>query len=92
MYITQVAMSYGHSSNSTHYARIYTRANLEPSTRLKTGSIFYPYSEAVLSNSDIVIPLECPTYLPAGTAIKVSGIASVTGIATVVLRGWIETV
>jgi peptide methionine sulfoxide reductase MsrA len=91
LYIYQILFSYGHASDQTHYARLYTRANIEPSTRFNTGSIFYPFSESVLSNSSQIVPIDGPTYLPAKTDIKISGIATVSGHATGVLRGWLET-
>jgi hypothetical protein len=91
VYVTGVMMSFGYTaSNAIHYCRIYTRANREPSTGMLTGSIFYPYSEVVVTNSMAYTELTTPTRLMAKTDIKVSAVASVAGLATVALRGWIE--
>lgn len=92
LWVYQILFSFGHTTaGTTHYARMYTRANIEPTTNFNTGSIFYPFSEATCTNAAVVIPINGPTKLPAKTDIKISGIATATGTATCVLRGWLET-
>lgn len=90
LYVTDINWSYGYAANQTHYCRLYTRATQNEGFR--TPGIFYPYTECVLANSSAQIHLTCPTKLVAGVDLKVSGIASVAGIADVTLRGWLETV
>ena len=90
LYIVQFTVSYGYATNQTHYARLYTRANVEPGTSFSTRSIFYAYTEVICANTSQMVTLEIPTKLPAKTDIKVSGIASFSGIASVALRGWLE--
>jgi hypothetical protein len=91
VYVTQYSASYSTTGNANkEYARLYTRANIEPDTRFQTDGIFYAYTEVAMQNSTIVIPLEIPTKLPAKTDIKISGVATASGVASIVLRGWIE--
>jgi hypothetical protein len=74
------------------FARIWTRANREPSTGFLTNNIFYSYTEIISNNQSIVMHLPIPTKLLSKTDIKMSGIASSTGVAVCSLRGWTETV
>lgn len=90
LYVTEFTMGYGYATNQTHYCRLYTRANVEASTGFNTGSIFYPYTEVICANTSQLVRLDCPTKLPAKTDIKISGVASFAGIATIALRGWLE--
>jgi hypothetical protein len=76
---------------SNEYARITTRANVDPSTKFNTGKMFYPYTDIISSSENVEMELQVATKLPAKTDIKVSAIASEVGIITVVLRGWLET-
>lgn len=92
LYVTHIAGSYGTTGNANkEYGRIYTRVNMEPSTRFKTGAIFYPYTELLMQNNTAPTQLECPTKIPAGFDLKVSCVASATGVAMSVLRGFLET-
>jgi len=91
LYIYEFSAAYATSgSPNKEYARLYTRANMEPSTRFKTGSLFYSYTEVLVQNITIVVPLQVPTKFDSCTDIKMSGIASAAGIATCALRGWLE--
>lgn len=90
LYINQWSAGYAYSHNSTHYARIYVRANLEFSTSFNTGNIFYPFAEVVCSNSDIMIPLHIPIKLPAKTDLKVAALGDYAGVVTTALRGWLD--
>jgi hypothetical protein len=91
LYVTTINAAFGHSTNKNEYCRVYTRATQMPGTLIHTNGIFYPYTEAVLSNSTQTIELDVPTKLSAQTDIKVSAIASVAGgVASVALRGWLE--
>lgn len=91
LFITQYAASFATTGNANkEYARIYTRANMEPSTGFHTGNIFYGYTEMAMQNSTAISNFDSPTKLTPKTDIKISGIASATGVACAVLRGWIE--
>lgn len=90
LYVVQFVAGYAYAHNSTHYCRIYTRANVEPSTLFNTGNIFYPFTEVLCSNSSQLVLLEAPTMLPAKTDLKVSALAEYAGMASVALRGWLE--
>jgi len=90
LYIYELEFSFGYAANQTHYCRLYTRANIEPRTSFNTGSLFYPYSEAICANSSHTVKIDIPTKIPEKTDIRVSGIASVSGVAAVVMRGWLE--
>lgn len=89
LYVTDVNWSYGYSTNQTHYARLYTRAT--SNNGFITQGIFYPCTECVLSNSAATIHLTFPVKLTTGIDLKVSGIATYSGIAQVTMRGWLET-
>jgi hypothetical protein len=88
LYVTQFVCGYGYSHNSTHYGRIYTRATYNDGVR--TPGIFYPYTECVVSNNSLFVPLSIPTKLPEKVDIKNSVLADYAGIATITLRGWLE--
>lgn len=90
LYVTEFVVGYGYKTNTTHYCRIYTRANMEASTGFHTGSLFYPYTEVICSNSSQAVRLDIPTKLTATTDIKVSAIATYAGGASIALRGWLE--
>jgi hypothetical protein len=90
LYVTEFAVAYGYKTNTTHYCRLYTRANMEAATGFNTGSIFYPFTEVICSNSSQLVRLDVPTKLSAKTDIKVSAIATFAGAASVALRGWLE--
>lgn len=75
---------------SREYARITTRANIDPTTRFMTDGLFYPFTDIISSGEDVIMPLPLPTRLSEKTDIKVSAITSETGVITTVLRGWIE--
>lgn len=87
LYVLYVSFGYAYASNSTHYARLYTRANIEPSTGFRTGDIFYPFSEGLMSNNTIPIEIPAPTRLPEKTDIRVSALADFAGVAVAALRG-----
>lgn len=91
LYVTQFTGAYGTAGNANkENARIYTRANIEPATKFRTGNLFYPFTEFAVQNSTVVITYECPTKLPAKTDIKISAIATSSGQISTVLRGWLE--
>jgi len=93
LYVVQFMFSYGYSlANKVEWARLYTRANIEPSTGFLTGNIFYPYTEILLEGGSSFVPLQMYTKLPQKTDIKVSGYSSTStaGPATVVLRGFLQ--
>lgn len=87
--INGFVVSYGYSTNQTHYCRVYTRATYNDG--FITDSIFYPYTDIVVSNSSQEVKLDQPTKFPAGVDIKVSALATYAGTAQITLRGWLET-
>jgi|WetSurMetagenome_2_1015567.scaffolds.fasta_scaffold18875_4 hypothetical protein len=89
LYIVSFMAAYSFAANQVNWGRLYTRANREPSTGLLTGSLFYPYTEVIASNGSVFVEIDVPTRLLEKTDIKISGIASTSGIASVVLRGYI---
>lgn len=91
IYIVQICAGYGYSTNQTHYSRLYLRANIEPSTGFRTGSIFHPLAEVICANTSQEINLRSPMRIDEKIDIKTSGISTFSGVATMVLRGWIET-
>jgi len=91
LYIAAANFAYAFSENKVNWMRCSIKANRDPSTGMLTGSIFYPYSETIVANGALQQNLDLPVRLPAKTDLKVSGIASVAGIATCALRGWLET-
>lgn len=94
LYITEFAVAFGYAANQTHYCRLYTRATQFRNTiggSFRTPGIFYPQTETICANTSTVVRLDVPTKILSGVDIKVSGVASVAGIATVALRGWEET-
>lgn len=91
LYVTHFACGYGTTGNANkEYARITTRANVDPTTKFRTDSMFYPFTDSLLQNTTVDITLDAPTKLPAKTDIKVSVVASVTGVVVATLRGWLE--
>ena len=92
LYITQWAISAATTNNKVESVRAITRANVEPSLLFNTGSIFYPYTEVLVTNATNSIEFTVPTKLPAKTDLKVSAVAfgAFTGPVTSVLRGWLE--
>jgi len=94
LYITEFTIAYGYSTNQTHYARLYTRATQFENTIgdvFRTPGLFYPYTEVVEANTSQLVMLNMPKAFLAGVDIKVSGVATFAGVATVALRGWLET-
>lgn len=93
LYVNMWTVGWGYTSatSKNEYIRVYTRANVEPGTKLNTGAIFYPYTEVNLSNGTTTVPFTIPTALPAKTDIRVTAVASAAGGAcSSVLRGWLE--
>ena len=91
VYVTDFNGGYATTGNANkEYARITTRANVDPTTKFLTDGMFYPFTDSVSQNTTINTVLACPTSLPEKTDIKVSAIATTTGIVVTTLRGWIE--
>jgi hypothetical protein len=91
LYVTNFSAGWGLSAAiKDEYARIYTRVNREPSTGFNTGSLFYPCTEVIIKGNMANIELLTPTRIPEKSDIKVSALATASGSAVVVLRGWLE--
>ena len=90
LYITNFVVSFGYASNSTHYCRLFTRATQNEGVYVP--DIFYPFTEVVCANSSQQVILQAPTKLMSKVDIKVSGISTFSGVASVGLGGWIESI
>jgi len=100
LYLTSWTMSYAAAvDNRTTSCRFYTRAaqftaeDITYRTNVAPGvMIWYPYAEVVVSNSVAVVGFDVPIKILPKVSVKVSGSGAsiATGIATSVLRGWLE--
>ena len=91
LYVTSWHGAFGTTGKSSReYARITTRANVDPTTRFMNDGLFYPFTDIVSSGENVMMPLPIPTKLLEKTDIKVSTISSSDGIVVTVLRGWLE--
>lgn len=91
LYVTDFNGGYATTGNANkEYARITTRANIDPTTKFRTDSMFYPFTDNLSQNTTINTVLSVPTKIPEKTDIKLSVIASQTGVVVTTLRGWIE--
>jgi hypothetical protein len=88
LYIVQFTLGFGYAANQTHYCRLYTKATQNEGTL--TPGIFYPFTEIICANQSTPIILEIPSKIGEKVDLKVSGIASTSGIAMCSLRGWLE--
>lgn len=94
LYVTQWSIGWSTPNDTkVQSARFYTKTNVEPTTHFLTRDLFYPYTEVICSNEEIVIYFDIPTKLLTGTDIIINGVAATagTGPAVSVLRGWLET-
>lgn len=93
LYVTDIAGGFATAgSPNKEYARITTRANVDPTTRFQTDGLFYPFTDVLVQNVTVPIQLAMPTKLTEKTDIKLSVIASSSGVVISTLRGWLETV
>jgi hypothetical protein len=91
LFVTEIAGGYATTGNANkEFSRITTRANIDPDSRFKTDGLMYPFTDMVSQNNTIIIPLNMPTKLPEKTDIKLSAIATATGVIITTLRGWLE--
>lgn len=92
LYITQLTAGFALPAKATvvDNCRFFLRANREPSTNFFTGTLFYPYTEAISDGAALFELLIVPAKFTTGTDIKMSGIASVSGSAIGAMRGWLE--
>jgi hypothetical protein len=88
LYVVQANLGFGYSVNQTHYARLYIRAN-QNNGALVAG-IFYPFAEVIAQGGTIPVSFESPLKFVEHVDVFVGGIATVSGIATSVMRGWVE--
>lgn len=91
LFVYEFDSGYATTGNANkEYARVTTRANVDPTTKFMTDGIFYPFTDCLSQNTTIPIPISCPTRLPEKTDIKVSCIASQTGVVITTIRCWLE--
>jgi len=60
LFVTSATFGYAYAQNSTHYCRLYTRANVDPITGFQTDGEMFAFTEVVCSNNTIVREFEIP--------------------------------
>jgi len=91
LFVTDFNSGYATSGGANkEWARVTTRANIDPTTKFKTHSMFYPFTDTISQNVTVNTQLQIPTKLPAKTDLRVSVITSASGIVIATLRGWLE--
>lgn len=88
LYIISAALGYAYAASQTHYGRLWVRANQNEGVRV--ANIYYPFVECISQNGTIPLTFESPLKIVSGVDIYAGGIGTASGIATSVLRGWIE--
>jgi len=88
LYIVYANMGFGHATNQTHYCRLYIRAN--QNENVKVAGIFYPFTEVISHGGSVIADIPLPLKFVEKVDVFVGGIATVSGIATSTLRGWLE--
>lgn len=92
VYITHWVGGYATTGNANkEYARITPRANIDPTTGFQVDGLFYPSMDILAQNTSVETPLIIPFKLPAKTDVKMSAIASATGVISTMMIGWMET-
>jgi hypothetical protein len=92
VYITDYIGAYATTGNANkEYARITARANFDPDLKFKTDGMFYPIADLVTQNATAQIKISTPMSIPEKVDIKISAVASATGIISTTLIGWIES-
>lgn len=88
LYVVSAHMGYGFSTNQTHYARLYVRANQNEGVLIP--GIFYPFAEVLSANATIPLSFGMPLKFVEKVDVYCGGISTFSGIATSVMRGWLE--
>lgn len=91
LYVTELVMGCG--AETAGYPCVFsTKAKYDNISQAATD-FFIDYTEVILQDTSIRLPLECPTKFGEGIDIKASVVAlqGLTAVATCVLRGWLET-
>ena len=88
LYVVEATLGYGHATNQTHYARLFIRAN--QNNEILIAGIYYPFAEVISHGGSIVIPYSSPIKFVQHVDVFVGGVATTSGIATSVMRGWLE--
>lgn len=91
LFVTNIDFGFGTTGKtSLEYARVTTRANIDPNTTFRTDGLLNAFTDVICSNATVPIQLTMPTKVPEKTDIKISFIASDVGVCSSVLRGWVE--
>lgn len=91
LYVTNIDFGFGTTGKtSLEYARITTKANIDPNSNFSTNGLYHAFTDVICTNSTIPIQLSMPTKLPEKTDLKIVFTASEVGACSTVLRGWIE--
>jgi hypothetical protein len=100
LYIVQWNAGFAaNAANKVEYARLYLRAAQYMSddgtvafrTNVTAGiAIWYPYAEVLASAGTVSVPIESPIKILPKTSLKVSAAASGVGVASSIMRGWLE--
>jgi hypothetical protein len=93
LYVNEWNVGVADTAKAVVSARVMTMANLEPTSKFINRTIFYPYTELLLTNQQVTIVYPIPTRLLATTDIRVRaiGLGEFNGPVTSVLRGWLES-
>lgn len=91
LYVTDYNAGFATTGNGNkEYARITTRANIDPTTSFNTDGVFYPFTDTLMQNTTINTVLSTPTKCPQKTDIRITCLTTYTGAAITTLRGWLE--
>lgn len=88
LYIFNILFSAG-SNVANRPVRFVTKATYD-NIAGSTISFFMPYTNVIITDGSVDVPIEAPTILPAGTDLKVSAICpDGAAYGAVTLRGWL---
>jgi len=91
LYIYNILLSAG-SNVANRPVRFMTLATFDSSTSRKIP-LYMPYTNVIVTDGSVDVPIEIPTKFPAGVDIKVSAISpDGASYGAVALRGWLKTV
>jgi len=91
LYITQINFSGGIVNANRQHARLYIHSNRDPTKDFLVSGIHYPEAEVITANESVPLIFVNPLKFSEHTDLHASGIATATGIAEVVMRGWLES-
>ena len=92
LYVTSLTLSFGYAANQTHYARLFAVSTRDDNgfNNLQPMRMYFPFAEVIVANTSQLIEFSMPEVFTEKTEIKVRGISTFAGVASSVMRGWIE--